>query len=295
MRCKFCGAEVKEGSNVCEYCGSEVEKHKPAAQEVVRDDKKPYRVIIGMILKVIIILACIWAVVIIVSLIVVLNSDVLKNDYKEYKSMYNTYGIPRNESDLIGQIISCDKNGIATIEYKGHTYEDVAILDKNLIKWINNTERKLDAVEICFATDGNGDISELGLLSSGFFVMAKEEGRYLAIRNSHVISFTSETPLEEEGYYIGYFSYPNMRLYSVEEESPFSMAYMEPKCEEKESVVVNEFYTGEEISVYKILVNGKWYYCSKNTYDTIQIDDMLSEYEMYPNQEPAFITRKTGS
>ncbi|MBD5444134.1 MAG: zinc ribbon domain-containing protein [Lachnospiraceae bacterium] len=291
MRCKFCGAEVKDGASTCEYCGSEVEKHKSVDQTLIRDDKKPYRVVIGMIIKGIIILTCIWAVVVIISLIVVLNSDVFKDNYKEYKNTYNSYGIPRNENELIGQIISCDKNGIATIEYKGHTYEDVAILDKTLIKWINDTNRKLDEVEICFATDKNGDISELGLLLSGFFIISKEEVRYLAIRDSHVISFTSETPLEEECYYIGYFSYPDMSLYSVEEESLFSMAYMDPKCEDKESVVVKEFYTGEEINVYKILVNGKWYCCSKNTYDTIQIDDMLSEYKLYPNQEPAFIVR----
>lgn len=47
-----------------------------------------------------------------------------------------------------------------------------------MIEWTNDTDRKLDAVEICFETDGNGDISELGLLSSGFFIMSKEEERY---------------------------------------------------------------------------------------------------------------------
>ncbi|MCM1237488.1 MAG: zinc ribbon domain-containing protein [Ruminococcus flavefaciens] len=291
MRCKFCGAEIKEGASACEYCGSEAENYKTVSKTVIKDSKKPHSSIVGMICKGAIILACIWAVVVIISFIVVFNSDVFKTYYGYHKNAYTDYKMPQDEKNLTGQIISCDKNGVAMIEYEGHIYEDVVILDKTLIAWLNNTGRKLDAVEICFATDRNGDISELGLLSSGFFIMAKEEGRYLAIRDSHVISFTSETTLVEEGYYIGYFSYPDMLLYSVKEESPFSIVYMDPKCEDKESVVVKEFYTGEEIAVYKILVNDKWYYCSKNTYDTIQIDDMLSEYEMYPNQEPAFIVR----
>lgn len=294
MKCKSCGADIKEGSNVCEYCGSTVEKHTAAAQ----NDRKPARSIVGMIIKGIIILACIWAVVIIISMIVVLNSDVFKDHYDNYTSTYTTnttYEMPRNEKKLIGQIISCDKKGVAVIDYEGHTYENVAILDKSLIKWVNDKNRKLDSVEICFATDGNGDISELGLLSSDFFVMAKEEERYLAVRNLHVISFTSVSPLEEEHYYSGYFSYPDMRLYAAEEKYSLSTTYMDPKCEDKESVACKEYYTGEEIDVYKILIDGDWYCSSKETYDSIEIGDLLNEYEIYPNQEPAFIVRNPAA
>lgn len=25
MKCKFCGAEIKEGNRICDYCGSAVE------------------------------------------------------------------------------------------------------------------------------------------------------------------------------------------------------------------------------------------------------------------------------
>lgn len=291
MRCKFCGAEIKEGSNTCEYCGSTVEKNISAVQ----NNKKPAKSIVGMICKGIIILACVWGAVVVISLIVVLNSDVFKDNYEQYASTA-AYEIPRNDKDLKGQIISCDKKGVAVIAYQGHTYKDVAILDKSLIEWVNDTGRKLDEVEICFATDEKGDISELGLLSADFFVMAREEGRYLAVRDSHVISFKSETPLEEEHYYGGYFSYPDLRLYSVEEKKTWSVSYMDPKCEDKENEVSKEYYTGEEIIVYKILVNGEWYYCSKETYDSVETGDLLSEYEMYSNQEPSFIVRnKTAS
>lgn len=288
MRCKFCGADIKEGHNVCEYCGSTVERNISAAQRNI----KPAKSIVGIICKGIIILACVWGVVIVISLIVVLNSDVFKENYDNYTSTYTTntaFEMPRNEKNLTGQIISCDKKGVAVIEYRGYTYEDVAILDKSLIEWVNDTDRKLDTVGICFATDGNGNISELGLLSPDFFIMAKEEERYLAVRDSQVISFTSVTPLEEEHYYGGYFSYPDLRLYSVEEADPRSMTYMDPKCEDKESEVCKEYYTGEEITVYKIMVNGKWCYCNEETYDSVEIGDLLDEYKVYPFQEPAFI------
>ncbi len=64
---------------------------------------------------------------------------------------------------------------------------------------------------------------------------------------------------------------------------------MDPKCEDKESEACKEYYTGEEITVYKIFVDGAGYYCSKETYDSVEIDDLLNGYEIYPNQEPAFI------
>ena len=295
MRCNFCGAEIKEGHNTCEYCGSAVENNTSSVQTTTKDVIKPIRSIMGMIVKGITILACVWAVVGVISLIVVINSDVFK-DYHEYSLSTDTdYEMPRNEMNLTGQILSCDKNGVAVIDYQGHTYEDVAILDKSLIKWINDTDRKLDMVEICFATDGNGDVSELGLLSADFFIMAKEEERYLAIRKSHVISFTSETLLEEEHYYSGFFSYPDMRLYSAEEKDPLSISYMDPKCESKESVDCKEYYTGEEITVYKIMVEGKWYCCNKETYDDVEIGDLLNGYEMYPNQVPAFIVKNASA
>lgn len=291
MRCRFCGAEVKEGNRVCEYCGSAVEKETSGARTIIRDSGKPHGSIAKVICKSIIILACIWAAVIITSLIVVLNSDVLKDHYEYMADTDAAYGLPRNERELTGKVISCDNKGVALIEYEGSSYENVKILDEALITWLHDTNRTLDTVGICFTTDENGDISELGLLSSGFFIVAEEEGRYIAIRDGNVISFTSKTPLETECYYGGYFSYPDIRLYSAEEESLMNMSYMDPKCENKESTLMQEYYTGEEIAVYKILVKGQWYYCSKETYDAVGIDDLLNEYQMYTDDGFAFLVK----
>lgn len=291
MRCEFCGAQIKEESNVCEYCGSTVERTEPKIQTIIKDSGKPRGNIVRVICKSIIVLVCIWAVVVIVSLIVVLNSDVFKEHYaySTDTGMTYGYGLPGNETELTGKIVSCDSEGTASIEYEDYTYEDVKILDNALITWINDTDRTLDTVGICFATDGNGNISELGLLSPDFFVIAKDSTRYIAIRNDDVISFTAEMPLETECYYSGYFSYPDMRLYAAEEESPFAMSYMDPKCEDKVSVSMQESYTGEEITVHKILVKGNWCYCSRETYDAVETGDLLNGYEIYSNQTPAFI------
>lgn len=292
MKCKFCGAEIKEGSNVCEYCDSEVERGIPEMQTVIRDNGSPAKGILGVIGKVIIALACIWAVVILVTMIIVFNSDAFKNTYQYSTNTDTVYDMPKNETGLTGQIINCDKKGAAAIDYEGHTYEDVKILDQDLIEWVNETDRSLDTVEICFSTDEKGDICELGLRSADFFIVAKEGNRYIAIRDDQVISFTSTMPLEAEHYYSGYFSYPDLCLYLGEEKSHLSMSYMDPKCDDKESVTQQEYYTGEDITIYKVLVEEKWYYCSKETYDAIEVGDLLNGYEICANQEPAFIIKE---
>lgn len=295
MKCKSCGAEIKEGNSVCEYCGSAVERAAARPHIIIKDSEHPVKSVVRVIGKVIIALACIWAVLIIITLVVVLNSDVIKNDY-EYSSGVNHANdeMPKNETGLIGQVISCDVQGVASIEYQGHTYADIKILDQELIDWINDTNRSIDTVEICFATNEKGDISELGLLSSGFFIMEKEGDCYIAVRDEQVISFISALQLETGHYYGGYFSYPDMKLYSGEEKSLLTLTYMDAKCDKKESVTGQEYYTGENITVYKIQAKGKWYYCDKDTYETVQTGDLLKGYELCEDQGMAFIVRESG-
>lgn len=281
MRCEFCGAQIKEGSNVCEYCGSAVERTAPKTQTIIKDSGKSNGNIVKVICKSIIILVCICTVGVIGSLIALLNSDIFKEYYTSYsEDSVIAYSLPGNKTELKGKIVSCDNRGTASIEYEEGLYENVKILDNALITWINDTDRTLDTVGICFSTDENGNISTLGLLSAGFFVMAKENERYIAVRGEDLISFTSEIPLDTGCYYSGYFSYPDMRLYKAEEERPFSMTYMDPKCEDKVSESMREYYTGEETTVYKILVNGTWYYCGRETFDAIDIGDLLDGYQL---------------
>lgn len=304
MKCKSCGAEIKEGNSVCEYCGSAVERTAARPHIIIKDSEHPVKSVVRVIGKVIIALACIWAVLIIITLVGVLNSNVIKNGYEHSSSVNHAYDemsseqtsdsykMPKNETGLIGQVISCDRQGVALIEYQGHTYAGIKILDKDLIDWINDTDRSIDTVEICFATNAKGDICELGLLSSGFFIMEKEGDCYIAVRDEQVISFTSMLQLETGHYYGGYFSYPDMKLYSGEEKSLLTLTYMDAKCDNKENVTRQEYYTGENITVYKIQAKGEWYYCDKDTYEAIQAGDSLKGYELCEDQGMAFIVRE---
>lgn len=279
MKCKYCGAEIKPGSRFCEYCDSEVEREKPENKTVIRETSKPNS-IPKVIVRAIVSLAGIWAVLIVITLVVVLNSDAFKNIDSYSDGAGTLREMPKNEVDLKGQVITCDKNGDASIIYQGDTYENIKILDSELLEWLSDTKRSIDSVEICFSTDDNGDISDIGLLSADFFVMEREGTDYIAVREGDVICFSSEIPLETGRYYGGYFSYPNLRLYQGEETKSLEMTYMDPKCDDKESRMEQEYYTAEEITVYRVSVEGKWYYCSKETYDAISIGDMLNEYRI---------------
>lgn len=62
MKCKFCGAEIKEGSRVCDYCGSEAQRTTIENRAIMKNPGNSAQSIIGIIAKVIIALACIFAV-----------------------------------------------------------------------------------------------------------------------------------------------------------------------------------------------------------------------------------------
>ncbi|MCM1499124.1 MAG: hypothetical protein NC124_11730 [Clostridium sp.] len=292
MKCKYCGAEIKEGSWVCEYCDSEVERDVQQTQTIIIEEKSPSKGIAKVIGKVIIALACIWGVVMVISLVIMLNSDTFKTISKYSSGIDTVDEIPANETGLTAQIISCDRNGAASIEYKNHTYDNVQILDEELIEWLNETGKSINSVEICFSTDEKGDIRELGLLSANFFVIAEEGTRYTAIREENLITFSSGIPLETGCCYGGYFSYPDTHLYQGEEKNVLSISYMDPECADKQEVIRQEYYTGEDICIYQILVEEKWYYCSRETYDDIQVGDLLNGYEFCEEQGMAFIAVK---
>lgn len=291
MKCKFCGAEIEPGSNVCKYCDSEIERVISEVQTPVRDDKDSLKSILIVIGKVIVALACVGAVLLVVTMIVVLNSDAFKNTYRYSSNTNASLDIPKNETELTGKIISCDQKGVASILYQGHTYENIKILDKALIDWLNDTDRTIDGVEIRFATDAEGNVSELGLLSANFFIVSQNENHYFAIREGQVISFTALTPLKTDHYYSGYFSYPDLSLYWCEETHLLALTSMDPKCTDKKCSTEQEYYTGADITVYQVYVNHRWYYCSQETYDAIQIDDLLKDYTLYTDEDMAFIVR----
>lgn len=291
MKCKFCGAEIKEGNRICDYCGSAVENIPSEDQNGTKNAGRSSKGIARIIAKVIIILACIWAVVLILTTVIVLNSKAFLNTYDNSLGT-KTDEIPKNETGLTGRVISYSEKGIVSIEYDGETFENIRILDKDLTDWLNETGRNIDNVGICFTTDEKGDISELGLSSADFFIMGQKGDRYTAVRDGDIISFTSSIPLLTDCCYSGYFSYPDMHLYQGERIDLLPFYYMDPKCTDKETAVEQDFYTGEDITVYKILTIEKWHYCSKETYDAIQIGDILKDYELYDSSNLTFIIKK---
>lgn len=293
MKCKYCGAEIKPGSNVCEYCDSAVEREEPKDQTIIIQKESPANTIFKVLGRTIIVLVCVGAATTIISLFIILNSDAFKNTYEYTQGINAVREMPKNETDLTGQIISCDENGVASIQYDGYTYTDVEILDKDLITWINDNGSTIDNAGIRFATDEKGSISELGLLSPDFFIFAEEDSHYIAVRGEQVISFTSRAPLKTDCYYSGYFSYPDMQLYWGEEKIPSTMTYLFPQCDDKQSTTKQELHSGEDITVYKLLVNdGKWHYCSKETFDAVQPGDSLDEYTIYTGEDVTFIVKE---
>lgn len=112
MKCKFCGAEIKKGSNVCEYCGSEVERVEPEIRTVIRESESSSKGIARVVGRGIVSLAFVWAVVIFVTLVVVLGRDE-SEDYHEESEGYHeesedtgvSYQMPKNKTGLTGQII----------------------------------------------------------------------------------------------------------------------------------------------------------------------------------------------
>lgn len=168
MKCKFCGAEIKEGNRICDYCGSAVENIPSEDQYGTKNTGRSSKGIARIIAKVIIILACIWAVVPILTTVIVLNSKAFLNTYDNSLGT-KTGEIPKNETGLTGRVISYSEKGIVSVEYDGETFENIRILDKDLTDWLNETGRNIDNVGICFTTDEKGNISELGLSSADFF------------------------------------------------------------------------------------------------------------------------------
>lgn len=287
MKCKFCGAEIKEGNRVCDYCGSAVENISFENQNGTRNTKNIFK----GIARVIIILASIWAVVLILTTFIVLNSKTFKDSHAYFTTAQHPE-MPRNKTELTGQIINCSEKGIVSLECEDQIYEDIRITDEDLINWLNETDRSLDTVGICFSTDENGNINDLGLLSADFFVMEQSEDLYTAARSEEIISFSSPVPLETGCCYSGYFSYPDMRLYFGEKKDLLPFYYIDPKCTDKESTIEQDYYTGKDITVYKIHALEQWYYCSKEIYDSIQTGDILNDYSLYNHSGLNYITKK---
>ncbi|MCM1046208.1 MAG: hypothetical protein NC417_11930 [Candidatus Gastranaerophilales bacterium] len=273
MKYKFRGAEIKKGSKVKAF-------------------RKPPKDKIRLIGKVVIALVCFSSAAIVAMAVLPLREGSLRFFQESSTAAPSAYNLPRNRTDLTGMIVSCDSDGAALVEYEGSVCENVQILDKELLMWLHDTNRSLESVAIRFATDENGDIKELGLLSADFFVIDADENLYTAVRDGQVIWFTATMSLEAGHCYEGYFSYPDMRLYWGKQQTLTVIHYIDPKCDDKKVTSQTEYYTGEEVNVYQIFAVGNWYYCTQEIYDSVQVGDLLDDYELYSDQSMDFMSVK---
>lgn len=273
MKCKNCGAEIKLGSTVCEHCNNIPNKRKS------KSITKIFTTVV---------IACIL--VMIILTVSLFGSDIFSTFYNDDTTISTEQEIPKNTTTLSGQIVSCDKNGIVSVKYMSATYKNIKIKDKDLINWLAETDKSLDGESVMFSTDSDGNISELALSSNGFYIMSKEADKYIAYRDNTIISFTSKQQLDVDQYYEGYFKYPDLNLYFSDKKYQMNVEFSNLVCDNKEITTEKDYYTNEDIMVYKISAGGIWYYCSKDTYASIEAGGSLDDYYLYSN--PAFIAPK---
>ena len=97
--------------------------------------------------------------------------------------------------------------------------------------------------------------------------------------NQEKAAFTSEIDLTVDSCYEGYFNYPNMNLHSgTTTDCGAYYHFGTPLCDEKMSTTEKSVPNGKEVTIYKVRVGSEWYYCSKDTYDELNIGDEMNEY-----------------
>lgn len=296
MKCKSCGADINPKSTRCEYCGSYVENvqnnipHRMMGEGTNREQKtKLAETAIRAVSKIIIAWIAIWAILIVVVLMIVLNSDLAKSARENRETSSLGYGasqtkvltcLPPDEKGLTGTIVRYEGGECASVEYEGSRIEEVKILDKKLTNWLTKNHHKLWDQEIYFDTDAEGNIKQIGFLTDCVTIIDRHGNDYVGIRRDQILCFSADGVKVGEAY-TGYFTYPDMYLLEHEKQTPYSIALMDPTCEGKDTETRLSIYSEKEIKLYQICVSGEWYYCGKDVYDGIQEGDKLDAYEFY--------------
>lgn len=301
MKCTHCGADIKRGQTICEYCGCEVERDNGLKVDIVdipfgeQDDNtinykessssgkttNNVKTIGSILVKIVFIITAGLILMVFIALIGLTNSDFFSRNHDSIESHSTKGSLPKNMEGLYGTVKEYNRDGNISLIYGKTTYDNVKIINTELINWLNETNRSLKGAAILFDTDSAGNIAGIAMNSEEFFILSKENNSYTALRGKQLIKFTSEIALDTDGIYTGYFSYPVLKLVSAKQVFLSPMIFMDPKCSKKQKTEEKEAYTGEKITVYKILAEGQWYYCNKNTYNLIRKDSSLSDFKFY--------------
>jgi len=304
MKCPNCGAEVNNELLVCDYCGSKIEpahSRFPFRRGMVHQNNDTTTTTRRRKHTLAVLLISIFVITFIIPMFIGLflfvRYDSFTSSYDSASSSYTssydsestdeeeemlTDKLPKSYNDLTGEVISCSTTGNATIEYNSKFYYDVKILDSELIEWLVDVGASLNGIGIMFSTNEDRNISEIALLSDKFIVMSLEGDVYTAYRDGDVITFRSDKELRIDTCYEGYFSYPDMTLHGGVTSDCSSSYLFDAKCAEKEEFTEpttrSDTGTSKEVTVYKIRVGDTWYYCSKDTYDKVNVGDDLRDY-----------------
>ena len=293
MRCPSCGAEVNTRKNKCEYCGSRIEKQRE--QRKRREKKEKTNTPRSRFIKILIAMATVfmlpWLLMIaIAGIYVFINyNDIAAEqaalDVSSVEGERLVLKFPKNAIDLKGYIVSCTKEGVATVSYMDEWYYDVKILDSELIEWLVDRGSSLDNINAMFSSNEDRNISEISLGSDPFYIISHEGDSYVALREDHIIVFTSEMELEIDKCYDGYFHYPDMELHNgwTSDCGTRDLWLFDLYCDEKMITTEKPFYGGEEVTVYKIRAESGWYYCSEDTYNRINVGDDIDDYNIAGN------------
>lgn len=277
MKCKNCGAVVNPETLVCEYCGSSIEKKRKKVNSKV-----------GSTLAIAITIILVSAVIFVGIPVALVMWAYSTSGDETSQQEYIGDRLPKEATDLVGVMGDCTTKGVTTIYYNDESYDDVKILDSEFIKWMEKEAIDPDGKSIMFSTDESGNITNVYIKEYDFAVMYRTGNTYVAFReDDRVITFETDMELEVDSWYTGYHHYADDSFHSAVDSKCYeSYAEFHYVCREKAAPTEKCAISNKEVTVYKLRIGNDWHYCSKDTYDTVNVDDNLREGYTFVLAEP---------
>ena len=275
MKCPYCGAEVSPNSR-CEYCGSFMEPDSTEqatqgteeinwnAQNVANyRTQGKHRITVatlGMLLLLVLVgIAYLW--------FFTKSAGGFDFKFKVLEPVTTKLsGELRKLHEGSGRVEKFDYDGYITILEDGDSFT-TRVIDKELLEWLERTERSLEGIAVEYSTDESGNIDRLAMSSMPFYVIGEQAGKYILLREGKAFVATAGEALKQGAFYEGYLNYPQVNVQTAEEINPSNTVLFDPVCERKREITVSDYYGQEEIVVWQIAVDGKWYYCTKELYE----------------------------
>ncbi len=286
MKCRNCGGEVNPETMVCEYCDTKYTNYSYNLKQKAKTVKNKYLKWIILIFVIVFIAPIAISTIFQIAFAgVTLTGAFLAFKDQEISEQQSQEllvdRLQKNATDLTGELRECTTDGTATIYYNDKFYDNVQILDSAFIEWMDENGIGSDGMDIMFSTDENRNISDIYIKEPDFVIMYKDNDSYVAFRDDEkIIIFETDIELEIDNWYTGYFHYSDKTFHNAIDSGCYeSLGQFYYTCQEKEISTEHCANTNKEVTVYKLLVGNDWYYCSKDTYDTVNVgDDLRDDY-----------------